>query len=145
MEHTGFCIHLYSNTVFLFLFLFFVHPITLLQLLADMEFRPTDHASEKQLKLDVIAVYNRRLDEREKRKRFVIEHNLLDYKKNLNKKMIKVWSVAPVFCVPRSRRVLFFLLLCMLYYYKSFWWIVAYLCFKRGEKNATLYLAPVLL
>ncbi|CAN0466733.1 unnamed protein product, partial [Ascophyllum nodosum] len=59
------------------------------ELLADMEFRPTDHASEKQLKLDVIAVYNRRLDEREKRKRFVIEHNLLDYKKNLNKKMIK--------------------------------------------------------
>ncbi|CAN0395187.1 unnamed protein product, partial [Ectocarpus sp. 13 AM-2016] len=46
-----------------------------------MEFRPTDHASERQLKLDVIAVYNHRLDEREKRKRFVIEHNLLDYKK----------------------------------------------------------------
>ncbi|CAN0484960.1 unnamed protein product, partial [Hapterophycus canaliculatus] len=46
-----------------------------------MEFRPTDHASEKQLKLDVIAVYNHRLDEREKRKKFVIEHNLLDYKK----------------------------------------------------------------
>lgn len=46
-----------------------------------MEFRPTDHASERQLKLDVIAVYNHRLDEREKRKRFVLEHNLLDYKK----------------------------------------------------------------
>ncbi|CAM9191900.1 unnamed protein product [Ectocarpus sp. 8 AP-2014] len=46
-----------------------------------MEFRPTDHASEKQLKLDVIAVYNHRLDEREKRKKFVIENNLLDYKK----------------------------------------------------------------
>lgn len=51
------------------------------QLLANMEFRPTDHASEKQLKLDVIAVYNHRLDEREKRKKFVIERNLLDYKK----------------------------------------------------------------
>ncbi|CAM9384022.1 unnamed protein product [Ectocarpus sp. 12 AP-2014] len=50
-------------------------------LLANMEFRPTDHASEKQLKLDVIAVYNHRLDEREKRKKFVIENNLLDYKK----------------------------------------------------------------
>ena len=46
-----------------------------------MEFRATDHMSEKQLKLDVIAVYNHRLDEREKRKKFVIEHNLLDYKK----------------------------------------------------------------
>lgn len=55
-----------------------------------MEFRTTDHASEKQLKLDVIAAYNQRLDEREKRKRFVIEHNLLDYKKNINKKMVKV-------------------------------------------------------
>lgn len=52
-----------------------------MQLLANMEFRPTDHASEKQLKLDVIAVYNHRLDEREKRKKFVIENNLLDYKK----------------------------------------------------------------
>ncbi|CAM9351595.1 unnamed protein product, partial [Laminaria digitata] len=51
------------------------------ELLANMEFRSTDHISEKQLKLDVIAVYNHRLDEREKRKRFVIEHNLLDYKK----------------------------------------------------------------
>lgn len=51
------------------------------QLLANMEFRPTDHASEKQLKLDVIAIYNHRLDERERRKKFVVEHNLLDYKK----------------------------------------------------------------
>ncbi|CAN0196541.1 unnamed protein product, partial [Hapterophycus canaliculatus] len=51
------------------------------ELLANMEFRPTDHASERQLKLDVIAVYNHRLDEREKRKKFVIDHNLLDFKK----------------------------------------------------------------
>lgn len=52
-----------------------------MQLLSNMEFRTTDHASERKLKLDVIAVYNRRLDEREKRKKFVIDHNLLDYKK----------------------------------------------------------------
>ncbi|CAN0373488.1 unnamed protein product [Pylaiella littoralis] len=52
------------------------------ELLANMEFRKTDHASERQLKLDVIAVYNHRLDEREKRKRFVVEHNLLDYKRH---------------------------------------------------------------
>ncbi|CAN0165041.1 unnamed protein product [Ectocarpus sp. 6 AP-2014] len=57
------------------------HDDTAEELLANMEFRPTDHASEKQLKLDVIAVYNHRLDEREKRKKFVIENNLLDYKK----------------------------------------------------------------
>lgn len=46
-----------------------------------MKFRPTDHASEKPLKLDVIAVYNHRLDETEKWKKSVIERNLLDYKK----------------------------------------------------------------
>ena len=51
------------------------------QLLADMEFADTDHAAEKQLKLDVIGVYNHRLDLREKRKQFVIEHNLLDVHK----------------------------------------------------------------
>eukprot|EP00903_Cladosiphon_okamuranus_P018342 g16874.t1 len=51
------------------------------ELLANMEFRKTDHASERQLKLDVIAVYNHRLDEREKRKKFVIDHGFLDYNK----------------------------------------------------------------
>lgn len=77
---------IYSKTVFLF--------SCRLQLLANMEFRPTDHPSERQLKLDVIAVYNHRLDERERRKRFVVEHNLLDYKKPLaaanGKKRLKV-------------------------------------------------------
>ena len=69
-----------------------------LQLLANMEFRPTDHASERQLKLDVISVYNRRLDEREKRKKFVIEHNLLDYKKQQigGKKRPKVCMLVPI-------------------------------------------------
>eukprot|EP00904_Undaria_pinnatifida_P006489 jgi/Undpi1/2970/HiC_scaffold_14.g06347.m1 len=51
------------------------------ELLTDMEFADTDHAAEKQLKLDVIGVYNHRLDLREKRKQFVIEHNLLDVHK----------------------------------------------------------------
>lgn len=62
-----------------------------------MEFRPTDHATEKQLKLDVIAVYNHRLDEREKRKRFVVEHNLLDYKKPPcgSRKRLKVRNCLP--------------------------------------------------
>lgn len=56
-----------------------------------MEFRNTDHVSERQLKLDVIAVYNHRLDERERRKRFVVDHNLLDYKKHgCGKKRLKV-------------------------------------------------------
>ncbi|CAN0316651.1 unnamed protein product, partial [Discosporangium mesarthrocarpum] len=51
------------------------------KLLADMEFTAEDNEEERRLKLDVIKVYNQRLDEREERKRFVAEHNLLDYKK----------------------------------------------------------------
>ena len=35
-----------------------------------------------ELKLKVIAIYNAKLDERERRKRFVIERDLLDYKKH---------------------------------------------------------------
>ena len=51
-------------------------------LLADMEFNDDDHPSEVELKLKVIAIYNAKLDERERRKRFVIERDLLDYKKH---------------------------------------------------------------
>ena len=43
------------------------------QILADMEFGPSDHPSERALKLDVVRIYNAKLDERERRKRFVIE------------------------------------------------------------------------
>lgn len=97
-----------------------------------MEFRPTDHASEKQLKLDVITAYNQRLDEREKRKRFVIEHNLLDYKKNINKKMVKVsfwfWFGSDLVLVCRNEIPFgeLFLLLCFNFdlfevYVKGFW------------------------
>ena len=46
-----------------------------------MVFGPTDDPKERQVKLDVIGIYNHRLDEREKRKQFVVEHNLLDSKK----------------------------------------------------------------
>ena len=46
-----------------------------------MVFGPTDDPREKQAKLDTIGVYNHRLDEREKRRQFVVEHNLLDSKK----------------------------------------------------------------
>jgi len=48
-------------------------------LLADMEFRPTDPPAERALKLDVAKVYNAKLDERERRKRFVVERGLVDY------------------------------------------------------------------
>jgi transcriptional adapter 2-alpha len=49
-------------------------------LLADMEFGPDDHPSERELKLQVINIYNSKLDDREKRKRFVIDRGLVDRK-----------------------------------------------------------------
>lgn len=52
------------------------------QFLADMEFSPEDHPSEVELKLQVIRIYNHKLEEREKRKRFVLERGLVDIKKH---------------------------------------------------------------
>jgi hypothetical protein len=50
-------------------------------LLADMEFSPDDHVSERELKLQVIRIYYQKLDERNRRKRFVIDRGLVDIKK----------------------------------------------------------------
>ncbi|XVF28047.1 hypothetical protein REPUB_Repub14bG0161800 [Reevesia pubescens] len=47
------------------------------QLLADMEFKDTDTEEERELKLRVLRIYSKRLDERECRKNFIIERNLL--------------------------------------------------------------------
>jgi len=49
--------------------------------LADMEFFDDDKPCEKELKLKVIELYNRRLDERIRRKKFVIDWGLLNVKK----------------------------------------------------------------
>lgn len=51
-------------------------------ILADMEFADDDHPTERELKLKVIEIYNAKLDERERRKKFVVERGLLDYKKH---------------------------------------------------------------
>ena len=51
-------------------------------ILAEMEFLPTDSPQDRALKIQVIEIYNSRLDEREKRKQFLVDRNLLDYKKN---------------------------------------------------------------
>eukprot|EP01041_Mallomonas_annulata_P012575 gene12575-26481_t len=40
-----------------------------------------DHPSERELKLQVIRIYNLKLDERERRKRFVIDQGLVDFRK----------------------------------------------------------------
>ena len=50
-------------------------------LLADMEFFEDDTPENIELKNNVIELYNARLDERIRRKKFVIERGLLDLKK----------------------------------------------------------------
>ncbi|CAM9198537.1 unnamed protein product, partial [Ectocarpus fasciculatus] len=50
-------------------------------ILADMEFSDSEHPSESALKLDVVKIYNQKLDERDRRKRFVIDTGLVDVKK----------------------------------------------------------------
>ncbi|KAF9664382.1 hypothetical protein SADUNF_Sadunf16G0012800 [Salix dunnii] len=47
------------------------------QLLAEMEFKNTDTEEERELKLRVLRIYSRRLDERKRRKDFILERNLL--------------------------------------------------------------------
>ncbi len=47
-----------------------------------MEFFDDDTPQDIQLKNEVIQLYNARLDERIRRKKFVIERNLLDFKKH---------------------------------------------------------------
>jgi transcriptional adapter 2-alpha len=42
-----------------------------------------EHATETELKLKIIEIYNRKLDERERRKAFVIERGLRDYQRLL--------------------------------------------------------------
>lgn len=49
-------------------------------MLADMEFLPDDHPSERELKLQVIRIYNQKLEERRRRRHFVIDRNLVDVK-----------------------------------------------------------------
>ena len=50
-------------------------------LLADLEYFDDDTEQDIKLKNDVIELYNARIDERIRRKKFVIERGLLDFKK----------------------------------------------------------------
>ncbi|XP_004486337.1 transcriptional adapter ADA2b isoform X2 [Cicer arietinum] len=47
------------------------------QLLAEMEFKDTDTEDEREIKLRVLRIYSKRLDERKRRKDFILERNLL--------------------------------------------------------------------
>lgn len=51
--------------------------------IADMEFHDEDLPSEVTLKKELLEIFNKRLDERIKRKNFVIDHNILDKNSNL--------------------------------------------------------------
>jgi transcriptional adapter 2-alpha len=51
--------------------------------IADMDFQEGEHSTETELKLKILEIYNAKLDERERRKAFVIERGLLDYKRLL--------------------------------------------------------------
>ena len=50
-------------------------------LIADMEFRDDESNADRELKRKVLEMYNAKLDDRESRKRFVIERGLLDSKR----------------------------------------------------------------
>jgi transcriptional adapter 2-alpha len=50
-------------------------------ILAEMEFNEEDSAEIIKMKEEIINIYNARLDQRIKRKQFVIEHDLLDFQK----------------------------------------------------------------
>jgi hypothetical protein len=50
------------------------------QAIADMEFIPGEPKQDRELKLKVMAIYNARLDERDKRKQFVLSRKLYDYR-----------------------------------------------------------------
>ncbi|XP_021902304.1 transcriptional adapter ADA2b-like, partial [Carica papaya] len=47
------------------------------QLLAEMEFNDTDTEEERELKIRVLRAYSRRLDERQRRKDFILQRDLL--------------------------------------------------------------------
>jgi len=48
--------------------------------IADMEFVRGDTPEDRELKLKVLQIYNEKLDEREKRKKFVLNRHLFDYR-----------------------------------------------------------------
>lgn len=51
------------------------------QAIADMEFLPGESEADVDLKLQVLQIYNSRLDEREQKKDFIIKRRIYDYKK----------------------------------------------------------------
>ncbi|MBA0624560.1 hypothetical protein Godav_009902 [Gossypium davidsonii] len=70
------------------------------QLLADMEFKDTDTKAERELKLRVLHIYSKRLDERKRRKDFILERNLLypdPFERNLSPEEKEIYQRFKVF------------------------------------------------
>ncbi|KAL5540241.1 hypothetical protein UlMin_044481 [Ulmus minor] len=70
------------------------------QLLADMDFKDTDTDAERELKLRVLRIYSKRLDERKRRRDFILERNLLypePFEKNLSPDEKEIYQRFKVF------------------------------------------------
>ncbi|CAK8567030.1 unnamed protein product [Lathyrus sativus] len=70
------------------------------QILAEMEFRDTDTEAERETKLQVLRIYSKRLDERKRRKIFILERNLLypdPFEKSLSPEELKICQKYKVF------------------------------------------------
>ncbi|KAH0983951.1 hypothetical protein GBA52_011128 [Prunus armeniaca] len=70
------------------------------QILADMEFKDSDTNADRELKLRVLHVYSKRLDERKRRKDFILERNLLypdPFEKNLSPEEREIYQRFKVF------------------------------------------------
>ncbi|XP_062101691.1 transcriptional adapter ADA2a-like isoform X2 [Humulus lupulus] len=70
------------------------------QLLADMEFKDNDTNVERELKLRVLRIYSKKLDERKRRKDFILERNLFYpdlFEKNLSPEEKEMYQRFKVF------------------------------------------------
>ncbi|KAL5076111.1 hypothetical protein RYX36_015095 [Vicia faba] len=70
------------------------------QILAEMEFKDTDTEVERETKLQVLRIYSKRLDERKRRKSFILERNLLcpdPFEKSLSTEELKICQKYKVF------------------------------------------------
>ncbi|XP_027343936.1 transcriptional adapter ADA2-like isoform X2 [Abrus precatorius] len=70
------------------------------QVLADMEFKDTDTETEREMKLHVLHIYSKRLDERKRRKNFILERDLLypdPFEKSLSSEELQICQRYKVF------------------------------------------------
>ncbi|KAK7260716.1 hypothetical protein RIF29_26989 [Crotalaria pallida] len=70
------------------------------QTLADMEFKDTDTEGEREMKLQVLRIYLKRLNERKRRKDFILERNLLSldpFEKSLSPEELEICKRYKVF------------------------------------------------